>query len=62
MAVPKKRQSHARTAKRRSHHAIDKPQVGKCSVTGLPKLPHRICEESGYYGKNKKVTDVKERL
>ncbi|MCK6438600.1 MAG: 50S ribosomal protein L32 [Planctomycetes bacterium] len=62
MATPKKRTSRGRQGRRRAHDFLDAPQVVECSVSGLPKLPHRICEESGYYGKRKKVFDVKERL
>jgi large subunit ribosomal protein L32 len=62
MPVPKKRHSPARTGKRRSHDHKTAVNVGRCVVSGLPKLPHRVCEESGYYGKDKKVIEVKERL
>ncbi len=62
MAVPKKRQSRGRSGKRQSHHALQGANVAVCKVSGLPKISHRICEESGYYGKNKKVFEVKERL
>ncbi|MHC4841162.1 MAG: 50S ribosomal protein L32 [Planctomycetota bacterium] len=62
MAVPKKKQSKARGRKRRSHDALTLPKLSKCAKTGLPKLAHRVCEESGYYGKTKKVFDVEERL
>lgn len=62
MGVPKQRQSKARRNKRRAHDALQMPQISKCAKTGLPKLSHRVCEESGYYGKTKKVFDVEERL
>ncbi len=62
MAVPKKKTSRARRNKRRSHNALKLPKVSKCARTGLPKLSHRVCEESGFYGKEKQVFVVEERL
>jgi large subunit ribosomal protein L32 len=62
MATPKKRASRARRNKRRSHNALTLPIVGVCPKTGLPKLSHRVCEESGFYGKDKQVFEVDERL
>lgn len=62
MPVPKKRQSRARRNKRRAHDALVLPAISKCAKTGLPKLSHRVCEDSGYYGKTKKVFEVEERL
>lgn len=62
MAVPKKKTSRARRNRRRSHDALKLPQLSKCARTGAPKLSHRVCEESGYYGKNKQVFEVEERL
>ena len=62
MAVPKKKSSKARKRKRRSHDALTLPKISKCAKTGLPKLSHRVCEESGFYGKTKQVFEVEERL
>lgn len=62
MATPKKRSSRARRNSRRAHDALKLPKLSKCAKTGLPKLSHRVCEESGYYGKDKKVFEVEERL
>jgi len=62
MATPKKRSSRARRGKRRSHDALKVPQISRCAKTGLPKLSHRVCEESGYYGMKKKIFTVEERL
>lgn len=62
MATPKKKSSKARRNKRRSHDALSMPKISKCAKTGLPKLSHRVCEESGFYGKNKQVFEVEERL
>ncbi|MBX3459110.1 MAG: 50S ribosomal protein L32 [Planctomycetes bacterium] len=62
MATPKKRSSRSRRNNRRAHDALKLPKISKCAKTGLPKLSHRVCEDSGYYGKDKKVFEVEERL
>ena len=62
MATPKKKTSKARRNSRRSHDALAMPKISKCAKTGLPKISHRVCEESGFYGKNKQVFEVEERL
>lgn len=62
MATPKKKSSRSRGGKRSAHDALKVPVVGKCPKTGLPKLSHRVCEESGYYGKKKRIFEVEERL
>jgi len=62
MAVPKKKHSKARRNKKRAHDALKLPKLSKCAKTGLPKLSHRVCEDSGFYGKHKQVFEVEERL
>ena len=49
MAVPKQRQSHARTNKRRSQHKIVPPATLACPNCGEPRLPHRVCRSCGHY-------------
>ena len=49
MAVPKQRQSHSRTNKRRSQHKISAPAVAVCPRCGAPRRPHRVCGECGTY-------------
>jgi large subunit ribosomal protein L32 len=49
MAVPKRRTSHARQGKRRSHQARHPMQLQYCSNCGKPVLPHRICANCGFY-------------
>lgn len=49
MAVPKKKQSHSRTAKRRAQHKIDKPAVNACPKCHSPRRPHRVCPVCGSY-------------
>ena len=50
MAVPKQRQSHARTHKRRSQHRIQAPALSACPNCGAARLPHRVCPSCGHYG------------
>jgi large subunit ribosomal protein L32 len=49
VAVPKQRQSHARTHKRRSQHKVSPPGLHSCPRCHAPKLPHRVCPECGTY-------------
>jgi large subunit ribosomal protein L32 len=49
MAVPKQRQSHARTHKRRSQHKVSPPQLSYCPRCHSPRLPHRVCAVCGTY-------------
>ncbi|MGE4427643.1 MAG: 50S ribosomal protein L32 [Solirubrobacteraceae bacterium] len=49
MAVPKQKQSHARTAKRRAQHKAARPTVNECPQCHSPRIPHRVCGTCGYY-------------
>ncbi|HEY6781368.1 MAG TPA: 50S ribosomal protein L32 [Thermoleophilaceae bacterium] len=49
MAVPKQRQSHSRTNKRRSQHKISAPGIAHCPRCHAPRLPHRVCPNCGTY-------------
>ncbi len=49
MAVPKQRQSHARTNKRRSQHKIETPGLRYCPRCHAPRRPHRVCPNCGTY-------------
>ena len=49
MAVPKQKQSHARTHKRRSQHKIAPPALAACPNCHAPRLPHRVCRVCGHY-------------
>ena len=49
MAVPKKKQSKARTAKRRSTWKGKAPSYSECPQCHQAKLPHRVCGNCGYY-------------
>ena len=43
MAVPKQKQSHSRTAKRRAQHKISAPALSVCPRCHSPRRPHRVC-------------------
>lgn len=59
MAVPKRRQSKARSNKRRSQWLKSTgPQLIECPQCHELKLPHRACKECGYY-KGKEVIEEK---
>ena len=47
MAVPKKKQSHSRTAKRRAQHRIVPPGLNACPQCHSPRRPHRVCPVCG---------------
>ena len=49
MAVPKQKQSHSRTNKRRSQHTITPPALRSCPQCHSPRLPHRVCPVCGHY-------------
>jgi len=49
MAVPKQRQSHSRTHKRRSQHKITAPSLSYCPRCHAPRVPHRVCANCGTY-------------
>ena len=40
MAHPKRKQSKARTAKRRTHYKAAAPEISTCQTTGQPHLRH----------------------
>jgi large subunit ribosomal protein L32 len=43
MQAPKQKQSHSRTAKRRSQHKIVAPTLNACPRCHSPRRPHRVC-------------------
>jgi large subunit ribosomal protein L32 len=50
MAVPKQKQSHSRTHKRRSQHKLTAPTFNRCPQCHSPRRPHRVCPVCGTYG------------
>ena len=57
---PKQKQSHARTHKRRAHHALSSQNVVTCSKCREKTLPHRVCESCGTY-KDRDVLGLSEQ-
>jgi large subunit ribosomal protein L32 len=49
MAVPKQRQSHSRTNKRRSTHKVGVPHLSPCPNCAEPRRTHRVCPNCGHY-------------
>jgi large subunit ribosomal protein L32 len=49
MAVPKKKQSKTRTAKRRATWKASRAAYSACPQCKQPKLPHHVCSNCGYY-------------
>jgi len=49
MAVPKRKQTHSRTAKRRSQHKAAVPRLSACPGCGRLRLAHRACPHCGSY-------------
>jgi large subunit ribosomal protein L32 len=61
MAVPKKKQSHSRTAKRRAQHKIVAPSLNACPRCHSPRRPHRVCAVCGTYA-GREVTAAVEHV
>lgn len=49
MAVPKRRQSNARTGSRRAHDAKKPKQLTFCPACGEATPTHVVCPKCGYY-------------
>ena len=49
MAVPKRKTSHARQAKRRANWKLSAPGLIDCPQCHQPKMPHRVCPNCGHY-------------
>ncbi|NNF07814.1 MAG: 50S ribosomal protein L32 [Candidatus Eisenbacteria bacterium] len=50
MALPKRRHSKTRQAKRRTNWKPMKATSSACSNCGAAKRPHRVCSACGHYG------------
>ena len=60
MAVPKRRQTHTRGAKRRASNWKAKvPTYSECPQCRQPKLPHRVCANCGQYA-GRQAVEVEE--
>jgi len=60
MAVPKRRQSKTRSAKRRTHDSLTIPGLVECHHCHKMILPHRICPYCGFY-KGRSIIPVVEK-
>jgi large subunit ribosomal protein L32 len=58
MAVPKRRHSKARVAKRKANWKLVSPNLVECPQCHSLRAPHRVCLECGYY-KGKEIIDMK---
>jgi len=56
MAVPKQKQSHARTSKRRAQHKLAAKAYNTCPQCHNPRLPHRVCPVCGHYRGREVIT------
>lgn len=57
MAVPKKKVSKQRKAKRRANWKLETPTLTECPHCHTLTPPHKVCGSCGYY-KGKKVIEV----
>lgn len=58
MAVPQRRTSKTRKAKRRTHFKLHPAGLIACPNCGAMIRPHHVCPKCGYYN-GKKVINVK---
>ncbi|MFH1771530.1 MAG: 50S ribosomal protein L32 [Candidatus Omnitrophota bacterium] len=56
MAHPKRKQSHSRTRKRRTHQKISVPLLVSCTECKRLKPAHTVCPFCGYYRKKEIIT------
>ena len=61
MALPKRRHSRQRQAKRRTHDRLKVTVLAPCPQCGAPKLPHRICPSCGTYA-GREVKKMEEKV
>lgn len=54
MPHPKRRHSKQRKRTRRSHLGLETAQFNPCPRCGSAKKSHRVCENCGFYGFEKK--------
>lgn len=50
MPVPKRRQSHTRSAKRKATWKAEATTYATCPNCRQPVVPHRVCANCGTYG------------
>lgn len=54
--LPGQRQSYGRSRRRRAHDALTGAVSSMCPLSGMPRLPHRVCKESGYVRPGLRIT------
>jgi len=47
--LPKRKLSKGRRDRRRSHLALETPNLTPCPNCHKPRQPHRVCPSCGYY-------------
>lgn len=60
MALPKRRFSHSRTRKKRTHKKLAQVKPSLCPHCKSAKLSHQICMVCGYYG-DKQLIEIKQK-
>lgn len=60
MGVPKKRRSSSEKAKHRGYIKLARVTISECSHCHQPKLPHRVCENCGYYDGQEVIAMMKD--
>lgn len=61
MGVPKKHTTKSHRNKRRMNVFLKEPSLNKCPKCGRIKLPHRVCQNCGFY-KEREVLNVLAKL
>ncbi|MCD6584065.1 MAG: 50S ribosomal protein L32 [Candidatus Omnitrophica bacterium] len=61
MAHPKRRHSHSRTRKKRTHQKLSIPTLVPCKECGRLKPAHMVCPFCGYYRGKEIVVIEKEK-
>lgn len=56
MPLPKRRHSHTRGAKRRTHWKISAPNLSECPQCHSLKMPHHVCPNCGFYREREVIT------
>ena len=60
MALPKRKISKTRGAKKRTNKKISLVRLNKCKHCGRMKKPHAVCPYCGYYN-GKQIIEIKEK-
>jgi ribosomal protein L32 len=60
--LPPQRVSYGRTRRRRNHHALKGIVGGMDPLSGMPKMHHRACSQSGYVRAGLKITVPKLKI